>query len=161
MMECTLTFSFAPLSLKIHLDVEGGYGSWTDWEDSCSSPCGPGNLGRVENIISISIIKSAAKIPNSGKIMSTRSCAPEGSCMGDFHRMTRTPCQEDLLHIGDNGDLVEAPEGQTCPNGDFGEDGHCLCQKGERVTRLETLFNETSTDRILILHCQQLSLIHI
>ena len=93
MMECTLTFSFVPLSLKIHLDVEGGNGSWTDWEDSCSSPCGPGNLGRVENIISISIIKSTAKIPNSGKIMSTRSCAPEGSCMGDFQRMTRT-CQE-------------------------------------------------------------------
>ena len=77
--------------------------------------------------------------------------------MGDFQRMTRTPCQEDLLHIGDNGDLVEAPEGQTCPNGDFGEDGHCLCQKGERVTRLETRFDETSTDRILILHCQQIA----
>ena len=70
--------------------------------------------------------------------------------------MTRT-CQEDLLHIGDNGDLVEAPEGQTCPNGDFGGEGHCLCQKGERVSRLETLFDETSTDRILILHCQQIA----
>ena len=55
MMECTLTFCFAPLSLKIHLDVEGGNGSWTDWEGSCSSPCGPGNLGRVENIISMVI----------------------------------------------------------------------------------------------------------
>ena len=75
--------------------------------------------------------------------------------MGDFQRMKS--CQEDLLHIGDNGDLVEAPEGQTCPNGDFGEDGHCLCQKGERVTRLETLFDETLTDRILILHCQQIA----
>ena len=55
MMECTLTFSFVPLfkinNLKIHLDAEGGNGSWSDWEYACSSPCGPGNLGMVRNFL--------------------------------------------------------------------------------------------------------------
>ena len=79
MMECTLTFSFVPLSLKIHLDVEGGNGSWTDWEDSCSSPCGPGNLGRVENIISMVTFHQQHKYQ-----IQERSCPQEVALQRDL-----------------------------------------------------------------------------
>ena len=79
-----------------------------------------------------------------------------GSCTGDF--LKEESCQEELVHIVDNGDLVEPPsEGHTCPFRNFGLDGHCLCNKGERVAKLETRFEEASTDRIWILHCEPIA----
>ena len=86
---------------------------------------------------------------------STRSCTPEGSCIGDF--LKEEPCQEELLHIDDNGDLVEPSKGHSCPSSNFSSDAHCLCNKGERVASLETRFEEASTDRIWILQCEQIA----
>ena len=86
---------------------------------------------------------------------STRSCTPEGSCIGDF--LKEEPCQEELLHIVDNGDLVEPSEGHICPVSNFSLDAHCLCNKGERVAKLETQLEEASTDRIWILQCEQIA----
>ena len=157
----------------------GGNGSWSDWQDggACSSPCGPG-LGGVWNILNNRILLTevyrtikvetlslsrnskaqdilATKCFSTGIITSTRTCTPAGSCTGNF--LKEDPCQEELLHIVDHGDLVEPSEGHTCPFRDFGLDAHCLCKKGERVGRLETRFKEESKDRIWILHCEPIA----
>ena len=84
---------------------------------------------------------------------STRSCTPGGSCTGDYLR--QKPCQKETLHIEDNGDLEEVSE--TCMPGEFGQDGHCVCPRGERVVRMQSNFKMASTDMIWNLQCREIA----
>ena len=89
----------------------------------------------------------------SGLKTSTRSCTPSGSCTGDY--LKQKPSQKETLHIEDNGDLEEVSE--TCKPGEFGQDGHCVCPRGDRVVRMQSNFKMASTDMILNLQCREIA----
>ena len=84
---------------------------------------------------------------------STRSCTPAGSCTGDY--LKEKPCQKETLHIEDNGDLEDVSE--TCMSAEFGQDGHCVCPRGERVVRMQSNFELASTDMIWNLQCREIA----
>ena len=89
----------------------------------------------------------------SGLKTSTRSCTPGGSCTGDY--LKQKPCQKETLHIEDNGDVEEVSE--RCMPGEFGQDGHCVCPRGERVVRMQSNFKMASTDMIWNLQCREIA----